>query len=90
MSDKKYKIVKYNKLPVDKPEINELVWWINPQGKEMLGHFGGFSYNFPIFIGTDQKISSFHPKYWRKASVEDQLLVLVNPVSTPKPKRKKK
>lgn len=81
--------MKYNKLPVDKPEINDLVWWVNPQGKESLGHFSGFIHNFPIFIGTDQKISRFHPKYWRKASVEDELLI-IKPVLAQKPKRKSK
>jgi len=78
----------YCKLPVQKPEINELVWWLNPQCVEKLGYFGGFSYNFPIFIGTDKKISSFHPKYWRKANVEDELLIDWNPTQKSKPKRK--
>jgi hypothetical protein len=79
---------KYNKLPVKRPQINDLVWWLDPQGKELLGYFVGLSYNFPIFIGTDKKTSRFHPKYWRFASIEDETLIDWHPDR--KPKRKSK
>lgn len=84
--------MKYNIFPTNKPQINELVYWLNPQCKEVLGYFQGFSYNFPIFIDGDKKMSSFHPKYWRKTNDEDKLLIQWSPeqVESPSRKRKKK
>lgn len=82
--------MKYNRYPTQKPLINQLVWWLDPQCKERLGYYTGLSHNFPLFIGQDKKISTFHPKYWRNSNIEDELLIDWNPVDIQKPKLKKK
>jgi hypothetical protein len=32
-------------------------------------------YDFPLFIGQDKKISTFHPKYWRESTIMDERLI---------------
>jgi hypothetical protein len=82
--------MKYQIFPQSKPQINDLVWWLNPQLKEVLGYYKGFSAGFPIFIDKDKQISKFSPKYWRNTSQEDELLIDWHPDKIPPIKKSKK
>jgi len=83
--------MRYNSIPVDKPETHQLVWCVNPQVREVLCYFEKFNLGFPIFIDNKKQLIKFHVKYWRVPSQEDHLLMSWSPNDLPaevQPKRK--
>lgn len=66
---------KYKIFPAEKPEIHQLIYWLGPTCKEVLGFFMGGT----IFIEADGKQRGYYAKHWRSASEADQLLATWKP-----------
>lgn len=87
MSEKSWKWMVF---PLQKPELNDLVWVLNPQLTEVLSYYRGFSSGFPIYIGKEKTIINFHVKFWRPSSEEDKLLMNWSPDRKEKKTKKSK
>lgn len=78
---------KYNNFHIEKPQVHQLIYWLNPQVREVLGFFMGGT----VFIEADGKQRGYYAKYWRPASEEDALLATWKPdgshIPPPVPKR---
>ena len=77
--------MKYKNFHVDKPEINQLIYWLDPQIKETLGFYLGST----IFIEADGTQRGYYAKYWRPANETDQLLVTWSPEKLDLPQKRK-
>jgi hypothetical protein len=67
--------MKYKNFHIDKPQVHQLIYWLNPQIREVLGFFMGGS----VFIEADGTQRGYYAKYWRPASEEDALLATWKP-----------
>ena len=78
---------KYNNFHLVKPQVHQLIYWLNPQIREVLGFYCGGT----IFIEADGKQRGYYAKYWRPASEADELLATWKPdgshIPPPVPKR---
>lgn len=79
--------MKYNNFHFNRPEINQLIYWLGPNTREVLGFFCGGT----IFIEADGTQRGYYAKFWRPASEEDRLLATWSPdnsIEQKPPKRK--
>lgn len=80
--------MKYSIFPDEKPAIHQLIYWLNPQVREVLGFFIGGT----VFIEADGTRRGYYAKYWRPTSEADALLATWKPdgshIPPPVPKRK--
>lgn len=76
---------KYNIFPGQKPENNQLIYWINSQMKEVLGFYCGGT----IFIEADGTRRGYYAKYWRPSNEEDKLLASWSPDGSHVPEKRK-
>ncbi len=67
--------MKYKIFPVEKPEINQLIWYLGPTSKEILGYYLGGS----SFAEADGTKRGYYAKYWRDADSIDHTLTSWNP-----------
>ena len=67
--------MKYKIFYDEKPEIHQLIYWLNPQIREVLGFFMGGT----VFIEADGTKRGYYAKYWRPASEADALLATWKP-----------
>ncbi len=70
---------KYKIYPLEKPNHKDLIWFLDSQLKECLGHFDYVYKGFPIIIMNDNSTNRYHFKYWRFATQEDRLLLTKKP-----------
>lgn len=70
---------KYKIFPVEKPELNQLIWYIGPVAKEILGYFLGST----TFVEADGTKKGYFAKYWRETTPEEKLLPTWNPEAEP-------
>lgn len=59
--------MKYKNFHFEKPETHQLVYWLGPTCKEVLGFFMGGT----IFIEADGTQRGYYVKYWRPTIEED-------------------
>jgi hypothetical protein len=53
----------------ERPETDQFVCWIGPNGQDVFGIYKGFSkYNIPKFVNLDNK-HGYCPRNWRKLDV---------------------
>lgn len=72
---KSVQMQKYKIHPSESPEINKLIWYIGPTGKEILGYYIGKTF----FVEADGKNRGYYAKYWRYADEQDSLLATWSP-----------
>lgn len=67
--------MRYNNLHENKPEVNDLIWVLDSQLKELLVRYHGVKYGIPVIIDRDHNQVGYHFKFWRNASPEDESLM---------------
>ena len=78
--------MKYQIFPINKPQLHELVWIINPIAKEVLAYYMGSS---SFFSYADNSKHGFYAKYWRPTEEIEKTFPDWNPKQPEtKPKRK--
>ncbi len=65
----------YKVFPSSKPEVNQLIWYLGPVGKEILGYYVGKTF----FVESDGTNKGYYAKYWRPADEQDYLLPTWSP-----------
>ena len=68
---------KYQLFPMEKPEVNQLIWYVGPIAKEILGYYCGGT----DFVEADGTKKGFFVLYWRAANEADALLPTWSPLT---------
>lgn len=70
---------------MEKPELNQLIWYVGPIAKEILGFYCGGT----IFIEADGTKRGYFAKHWRPANDADALLPTWSPIAAPEAEKRK-
>lgn len=75
----------YQIFPVSKPELNQLIWYIGPIAKEILGFYLGAT----KFVEADGTYRGYFAKYWRAADDVEKTLASWSPFAEEVPEKRK-
>lgn len=62
--------MKYTNFHLEKPEINKLIYWFGPDGKDHLGWYRGPAVGYLLLEEVERAYPGYVPKWWYYAEEE--------------------